>query len=79
MLKPLGRHVSQRTQNVARLSQFCIFRFGEAEVGDPDNPRGIEQEIGWLNIAVNDSACVRVGECVGRLQSNLGNRTIELS
>jgi hypothetical protein len=55
------------------LSQPVILTFGQAEVGDPGDPRVVEQQVAGLDITMHDAAGMRIGEPLGDLASNLGN------
>ena len=58
----LGRHVAQRADDVAGGGQGPVFGLGQAKVGDPDDAGGVQQEVGGLDVAVDDTAGVRVGQ-----------------
>ena len=60
--EPLGGHVAERAQDVAGLGQPVVLPLGQAEVGDPDHPLGVEQQVRRLDVAVDDPAGVGVGQ-----------------
>jgi len=39
-----------------------LCRFGDAEVGDQDVTAAVEQDVVWLDVAVDDAPGVRFGE-----------------
>ena len=69
--EPLGRHVAERAQDVAGLGQAVVLRLGQAEVGDPDDARVVEQQVRRLDVAVDDAAGVGVGQPLRRLAADL--------
>ena len=50
---------------------------GQAEVGDPDDPRGVEQQVRRLDVAVDDAAGMGVGQPLRRLPADLGHAAEE--
>ena len=64
--EPLGGHVAERAQDVAGPGQVVVVDLGQAEVADPDDALGVEQEVRRLDVAVEDAAGVRVGQGRGR-------------
>src|SRR5262245_21309658 len=46
------------------------------EVGHPHRPLKIQQEVGWLDVAVQQLVVVSVGQRVGRLHPNMGYAAI---
>ena len=77
--EPLGGHVAERAQDVAGVGQPLVLALGQAEVGDPDDPRVVEQQVGRLDVAVDDAAGVGVGQPLRRLAADLGHAPEELS
>ena len=77
--EPLGRHVAERAQDVAGVGQALVVPLGQAEVGDPDDPRVVEQEVARLDVAVDDAAGMGVGQPLRRLAADLGHAPEERS
>ena len=72
--EPLGRHEPQCPDQVVRLRQLVpLDELGQPEVGDPDVPLGVEQEVGGLDVAVDHPLAVGVVQCVGDLGSEPGD------
>ncbi len=66
--EPLGRHVAQRSHHLARLGQFVsLFELGQAEVGDPDVPQRVQEQVRRFDIAVQDATSMGVLHGVGHL------------
>ncbi len=65
----LGAHVGRRAQDRAAGRQLVVGldQLGQAEVGDVGVPVSVDQDIGRLQVAVEDSAHVSVLNGVGRL------------
>ena len=59
--------------------QPLVFALGQAEVGDPDDPGVVEQEVARLDVAVDDAAGMGVGQPLRRLAANLGHAPEEQS
>ena len=75
-----GRHVAERADEVARVSEtFSAFCFREAEIGHPDVAAGIEQQVRWLDVAMQDAFGVGIRQCFGNLQSDAGHAAIKLA
>ena len=63
-VEPLRGHVPQRADDVAGVGQVVVGdRLGQAEVGDPDGPVEVEQQVRGLDVAVEDPLRVGVGQC----------------
>ena len=50
-----------------------VVDLGQAEIGDPDSPARVEQQVRRLDVAVDDSLGVGVGQCVGDLDADPGH------
>ena len=63
-----GTHVPQRSDQVAGRRQF-FSRIDprQAEIGDVDFSRRVEQQIARLDVAMHDAVCMGVIECFGNL------------
>ncbi len=61
-----------------RVSPSEPFDLGQAEVGDPDVAGDVEQEVGRLDVAVQDPLLVGVGQGLGDLDADPGHRAVEL-
>ena len=53
--------------------QAVVLGLGQAEVGDPDDARGVQQQVRRLDVAVDDAAGVGVGQPLRRLAADLGH------
>jgi hypothetical protein len=74
----LGAHIPRGSKQTIMLCKARVSDpSGQAEVGDPDCPLGVDQQVGRLDVAVDDSLVVGVSECLGSLKADLGNPTIE--
>ena len=52
----LGAHVAERAQQVAGHGQAgVVLELGQAEVGDPEVAAVVEQQVGRLDVAVDDA------------------------
>ncbi len=72
--EPLGGHEPQRPDQVVRLREIvALDQLGQAEVGDPDVALGVEQEIGRLDVAMDDPLAVGVVERIGDLGTQPGD------
>ena len=70
-VEPLRRHVPQRAHDVAGARQLvAVLGLGQAEVGDPDFALGVEQEVGGLDVAVEDALLVSILEGLGDLDAD---------
>jgi hypothetical protein len=59
--EPLRRHVAQGADDVARVRQVvAVGGLGEAEVGDPDDALGVQEQVARLDVAVQHPLPVRV-------------------
>ncbi len=71
----LRAHVARRPQQQAGHRQRGFLdALGQAEVGQPDHALGVQEEVGRLDVAVDDAALVRVRQRLRRLQAPAGNR-----
>ena len=69
--EPLGGQVAQRADHVARARQLVIpLRLGQAEVGHPERPLDVQQQVGRLDVAMDDPVGVRVGQRLRRLHGH---------
>ncbi len=70
----LGAHVSQRPDHVAghRQAGFGLHP-RQAEVGDPEVAPGVDQQVGRLDVAVDDPQRMRVIQRLGRLHAQVGH------
>ena len=76
-LEPLRGHVPQGPDQVLRLRQVVpLLELGQAEVGDPDVPQRIQDQVGRLDVAVQDTSLVRVSQGVGDLGAQPGDFAI---
>ena len=67
-----GGHVPQGSDNVAALRNVVAFDgFGQPEVGHPDNALPVEQQVGRLDIAVQNSLFVSKLQRPGRLDADI--------
>ena len=70
----LWRQVAQRADHIAGVGQvLAVARLRQAEVGDPDVALGVEQQVRWLDVAVEDSLAVGVGQRFGHLPADAGH------
>lgn len=58
----LGRHVARRADDIAGggKAAITIGEFRQTKIGDPRLTFIVEQDIGWLQVAVNDAASIHV-------------------
>ena len=55
-MEPLRGHVADRADDVAGVRQVvALDRLGQPEVGDPDGALSVEQKVGGLDVAVEDT------------------------
>ena len=67
--RSLGAQVAKRPEHVSGPRQIAAVKEpGEAEVSNPEVPSGIDQEVGWLDVAVQHAALVGVLQRLGRLE-----------
>jgi hypothetical protein len=67
----LGGHVPQGAEDVTGVGEvLLVVRLGQAEVGDPDDAARVEQQVGRLDVAVDDPLDVRVGQGIGHLDTD---------
>ena len=71
--EPLRRHVAEGAEDVSGRGQAVVVGLGEAEVGDPDDSVGVEQEVRRLDVAVDDPPRMRVRQPLRRLSADLGD------
>ena len=64
----LRRHVAQRADEVAGVGQGRVLRLDEAEVAHPEHAGGVQEQVGRLDVAVNDAVGVGIGQRLGHLQ-----------
>ena len=75
----LGAHVAQRAEQVAGLRQAGVgVELGQAEVGDPDVAAAVDQQVGRLDVAVDDAELVGVLQRLGRLRRQPGDGAEEV-
>ena len=72
----LRRHVAQRAQDVAGVRQIVAAgsgHLGQAEVGDPHRAAHVQQQVGRLDVAVQDALLVGVFQGIGHLPADVGH------
>lgn len=70
----LGAHVTGSAQEAVMLGDAGIGESaGKAKIGHPDRSLFVDQEIGRLDVAVNDAMMVRMGQGFRGLQPDLGD------
>ena len=75
--EPLGGHEAQRPDQVVRLREVVpILELGQAEVGDPDVPQRVEDQVRRLDVAVQHAPLVGIGQGVGDLGAQPGDLAI---
>jgi hypothetical protein len=72
-LEPFRGHVAQRADDVAGDGQRVLLRFGQAEIGDPDDAGGVQKQVRRLDVPVDNAAGMGVGQGVGRLPADASN------
>ncbi len=66
--------VTQRASHLAGTGEILLFEdLGQAEIGDPQCTLMIEQQVGRLDIAMQDALSVRIGQRLGRLHAEPGD------
>ena len=69
----LGAHVAERAEQVAGEGQAVIsLDLGQPEVGHPDVPLGVEEQVAGFDVPVEDAAGVGVVQRLGGLQGQAG-------
>ena len=70
----LGAHVARGAEQAVVLGQARVGEpSGEPEVGDPDEPAAVDQEVRRLDVAVDHAPVVGVPERLGGLAADLGD------
>ncbi len=70
----LGAHVPERADHVAGVRQAEIAgESRQAEIGDPECTVGIDQEVGRLDVAMDDTQAMGVVERIGGLGTQPGD------
>ena len=71
----LGAHVAERAGQVAGERQAGVpLHVGHAEIGDPEVAAPVQQQVGRLDVAVDDPLVVCVAERLGGLDAQPGDR-----
>ena len=72
--------VQSLRRKVSGVSRRCLLRwsdrcrwFYQPEISDPDGPAGVQQEVGGLDVAVDDSLAVGISQSRGDLRAHLGH------
>lgn len=66
-------HVAQRAEKIARQGQAgVVLHAGQAEVGDPDVPPRVEEQVRRFDVAVDHPHLVRVLQRLGDLHAEPG-------
>ena len=58
------------TMSPVRVELVAVLGLGQAEVGDPDLALGVEQQVGRLDVAVEDALLMSVFERLGHLDAD---------
>ena len=70
----LGAHVTERTDHVAGMSQAEITgKPRQSEIGDPERTIRVDQQVGRLDVAMEDAQTMGVVKCIGRLSTKSGD------
>ena len=78
-LEPFRSHEADRADDVAGVRQLLRpFGLGQPEVGDPHRPLQIEQQVRRLDVAVQDTLAVGVGQRVGGLDADPRHASVVL-
>ena len=74
----LGAHVPERADHVAGAREAEVAgESGQAEVGDPDRAVGVDQEVGRLDVAMEDTQAMGVVQRIRRLEAQPGGIAAE--
>ena len=75
----LGAHVAERPDHVAGAREAEVAgESRQAEVGDPDRAVGVDQEVGRLDVAMEDAQAMGVVQRIGRLDAQPGDVAAEV-
>ena len=70
----LGAHVPQRSEDVAGHRQAAVgLHARQAEIGDPEVAMHVNQQVGGLDVAVDDPLAMGIIEGLGGLQAQVGH------
>ncbi len=74
VVEALRGHVADGADDVAGLRQVvAALVLDQAEVGDPQLPGAVEQQVGRLDVAVDDAQVVGVRQSLGHLHPQPGH------
>ena len=72
----LGTHVARRAEQAVVVGEPRIGQAAsQAEVGDPNVPLGVDQQVGRLDVAMNHPLVMGVRQGIGRLKTDCGDPT----
>src|SRR5262249_6016370 len=72
--EPLGRHVLERADEVPGMREVGLLdQLRDAEIGDPDLPAIVEQEVRWLDVAMQHALRMRVCQRLSDLNADTGH------